>query len=790
VLETAPIIRRYAKDACVRERDWSLALVLAAVAAIWLLAASRWIVTDTVVPWDAKNQFYAFFRFLASTIHGGHAPFWNPYHYGGHPSVADPQSLIFSPPFVLWALFDPAPSIRAFDLIVYAHLAVGGLAVGALGWRAGWPLPASVLAAVIFMFGGPASGRLQHTGIIISYGLFPVVLLLMQMALQRRSVPIAGAFGIVAAVLGLGRNHEALLLCFVLAAVLAGEIFSADDRRRYLRERAAVLATMAIVSLVLVAVPLLLTVQFAALSNRPEVPLDKALEASLYPANLASMAVANVLGSLETTQVYWGPNHDTLPAVGATDRSFNYLFVGAASTIVVLWFGIAGGGVLRRANRVMAAVLLTALLYALGRYTPLYAFAFQHVPGINLFRRPIDSTFVLVAAFALLAGQLLADYVRDGIPRVAAWRLVAVAAAALGIVAWAVLFSRIANHGLSSLWEVLKVAPLVLLVIAVLARARTAEMRMAAAACVALVATGELIWFSAASSLNAESPAYYSVLQEPAGADAQALALLERELESRHTQGERPRVEVVGVSGSWQNLAMARGLEATNGYNPLRIGSYDRLVSPGETTHIVDQRLFPASFDGYDCALARELGLEYLVLGRPIEEVPHLMRRPVSDVLLAGPKVWIYRLRPAEPRVKFIKRVVVADADAQVRAGRYTISPAGEMAQIDDGTAPVHVYWPSGGRRDRGWADILSWGPDRLEIEVESDQPGIVMAHDIYYPGWVAEIDGKPARVLRANVLFRGVEVSEGRHVVVFRFEPFSLANLRNAFMGLFPSLR
>ena len=159
------------------------------------------------------------------------------------------------------------------------------------------------------------------------------------------------------------------------------------------------------------------------------------------------------------------------------------------------------------------------------------------------------------------------------------------------------------------------------------------------------------------------------------GDDAQALAVLERELESRHTQGERPRVEVVGVSGSWQNLAMARGLEATNGYNPLRIGSYDRLVSPGETTHIVDQRLFPASFDGYDCALARELGLEYLVLGRPIEEVPHLLRRPVSDVLLAGPKVWIYRLRRAEPRVKFIKRVVVADADAQVRAGRYHDQP-------------------------------------------------------------------------------------------------------------------
>src|SRR5262245_39630875 len=785
VVEPAPVSRRHAKGIHERGHYRGLAVVLAVVAVVWLIAASRWIITDTVVPWDAKNQFYAFFRFLAGAIHGGHAPFWNPYHYGGHPSVADPQSLIFSPPFVLWALFDPTPSIRAFDLIVYAHLAVGGLAVAVLGWRAGWPVSASVLAAAIFMFGGPASGRLQHSGIIIGYALFPLALLLMKVALQRRSIAFASAFGVVVAVLALGRNHEALLLCFVLTALLAADIFMASDRTRYLRERAATLATMASVSAMLLAVPLLLTVQFAALSNRPEVPLDKALEASLYPANLASLAVANVLGSLESTQVYWGPNHDTLPAVGATDRSFNYLFVGAASTIVVLWFGIAGGGMLRRGRRAMAAVLLVALLYALGRYTPLYGLAFKYVPGINLFRRPIDGAFVLVAAFALLAGQLLADFVREGVPRVAPWRLIAVAAGALGILAWAVLFSRISNHALSSLWEVVKVAPLALVVIALLARARTPQARTLAAACVAAVATAELIWCNAASSLNAEKPAYYSVLEEPRDADAQALAVLERELDIRHRQGERPRVEVVGVSGSWQNLAMARGLEATNGYNPLRIGSYDRLVAPGETTHIVDQRLFPASFDGYDCALARELGLEYLVLGRPIEEVPHLRRRPVSDVLLAGPKVWIYRLRPAEPRVKFIKRVVVADAKAQVKAGRFTISLAGETAQIDDETAPSRLYTPVNGEHVPSQARIVSWRPDRVRVEVQSPYPGLLILHEAYYPGWIAEVDGQPSRIVRTNVLFRGVEVGDGRHIVEFRFRPFSLSNLRAAALGL-----
>jgi len=331
---------------------------------------------------------------------------------------------------------------------------------------------------------------------------------------------------------------------------------------------------------------------------------------------------------------------------------------------------------------------------------------------------------------------------------------------------------------------VAKVAPIALLVIATLARARTGQARSLAAALLAVVAAGELIWFNTASTLNAEAPGYYAVLQKPTGEEARALAILEQELASRHQEGARPRVEVVGVGGSWQNLSVVRGLEATNGYNPLRLGSYDRLVSPGETTHIVDQRHFPASFSGYDCALARELGLEYLVLGRPIEEVPHLARRPVAEVLLAGPKIWIYRLRGAEPRVKFISRIVVADTDAQTKAGRYEVDPTSDTAIIDDELKLPHYYWPTSGEHLPSQARIISWRPDRVRVEVQSPYPGLLILHEAYYPGWVAEVDGQPARIVRTNVLFRGVEVSDGRHIVEFRFEPFSFSNLRAAAMG------
>ena len=356
----------------------------AAIAALWLLAFSRWIVTDTVVPWDSKNQFYAFFRFLATSIHAGMSPFWNPYHYGGHPSVADPQSLIFAPAFVLWALFDSAPSLRTFDLIVYAHLLVGGLAIGAIGLRARWPVAACVLAAAMFMFGGAAGGRLQHTGNILSYGLFPLALLLLQLALERRSLLLGAAFAGVAAALALGRNQVALLLCLVLAAAALAEIATAAKPLRYLRERAGVLAIMAVVGLALVAAPFLLTLQFAALSNRPAELLDIALQGSLYPAEPRPACgrqyfrvAPRLLGAGRPARC----RRSRLPMT----RSITCLSARCRSSCCS-GFGVAGGGRFRRGRLLLTAdahrraPLCARPLYAAVRAGVRMGAGRQHVP--------------------------------------------------------------------------------------------------------------------------------------------------------------------------------------------------------------------------------------------------------------------------------------------------------------------------------------------------------------------------------------------------------------------------
>jgi len=55
-----------------------------------------------------------------------------------------------------------------------------------------------------------------------------------------------------------------------------------------------------------------------------------------------------------------------------------------------------------------------------------------------------------------------------------------------------------------------------------------------------------------------------------------------------------------------------------------------------------------------------------------------------------------------------------------------------------------------------------------LELEAEFAAPGLLVLHDNYYPGWLAFVDGKPTRILRANYTFRAVSVPAGIHRIRF----------------------
>jgi hypothetical protein len=53
--------------------------------------------------------------------------------------------------------------------------------------------------------------------------------------------------------------------------------------------------------------------------------------------------------------------------------------------------------------------------------------------------------------------------------------------------------------------------------------------------------------------------------------------------------------------------------------------------------------------------------------------------------------------------------------------------------------------------------------------------PGFLMIPDAWFPGWRAEIDGQPAAVSRANILFKAVWVPTTARQVTFVYEPRSV---------------
>ena len=786
---------------------WSsrdLRIAALAVFAFWCVAALVWPLTGTVVPWDSKNHFYPMLRYLGTALQHGELPLWNPYHFSGHPSAADPQSLLFTPTMLLFGWLVPSPSMQLFDAVVFAHFLPGAFAILFLFRRRGWHAAGAAIATMVFILGGSASARLQHTGMIFSYGFFPLALLLLEEALDRRSYAIGALFAVVAAMMTVGRDQVAFLCALALLGMVILKIWDADRSILYLRQRAGVLLSMAFIGGALLAVPALLTMQFLMTSSRPSFGFGVAAMGSLPPESLATVLFGNVFGSLRWTYDYWGPGFDTVMEGTWTDRAINYLFAGTIPAILILWHGIAGRRLFAREFRFFLILGVVAIFYALGRYTPVFEFIFDHLPGINLYRRPADATFLINIALAFASGYLVHRYLAEGTPSLAGLRrstlgaISAVAAVALvsAAVAGALAFAVSAGKTAVALVEIALAALIACAAILLMARIGvTPRARLATVSLMVAFTGGELIWRNAASPLSAEPAERYAVFRELPPEQLLGLQVLKHELAERHARGERPRMEILGLGGAWQNASMVLGLEDTIGYNPLRLADYERAVGAGENAVDPNLRHFPGTFRGYRCSLANLLGLEYLVLGRPLERLPkHFPRLNGARLLYGSGAMWVYRLAPSAPRVYLASRLIAVESEAVLDQGELPEFDRADEALVDHDD--VDLVKGDYGLRDtvtdpdppQGSARIVAYGRNEVAVEVETDRNSVMVLHDIYYPGWEVYVDGKRRPIMRANLLFRGVEVPAGRHRVEFRFRPLSVDNLVAAATDLLAS--
>ena len=694
------------------------------------------------------------------------SPFWAPYNFAGHPQIADPQSLIFSPPFLLLALIDAAPSLRAIDTTVLLCLLGAGLGVIWLVRDLGWHWAGALIAALGFCFGASMAWRLQHFGQVLSLGYLPFAMLFLRRGLERGSAGYGLAAGVVAAFIVLGRDQVGLLAIYILAGLAAWQIATDPAPRAALRRSLAPLAAGGIGGAVLVAVPLLLTVLLAAQSNRPAIDYAGAAAGSLHPGLLVTTIIPHLFGAAGEMEKYWGPPSFTWLDTGLfIAQNMGQLYLGAA-TIMLLIAGIVRGVVWDREVRFFTVVLIGVTLYALGGYTPVFRGFYELLPGVKMFRRPADATFLMGAFGGIVAGYVAHRFFTWTLPEAKPWQRAAeigtVAAAFAFAAVVAVIFDRVGRAiepmAIAAGWMVAGAAGLYF--------ADTVKALRPAAAAVGLVAliAADLAWNNGPNGASAIDPREVEIL-EPASKNP-TLAYVRGLLAADTDPNRRDRVELIGLGFHWPNASLTHGLEQTLGYNPVRLGLYSEATGAGDSSGGWDQRKFSALMPGYRSPLADLLGLRYIVSGVPIEKIDKAAKPADFKLLTRTPDGYVYDNPRALPRVMFVSNSQPADFARLLATGGM---PALDYSRtvLLEATEPFALRRP-------GTARLVSYANTRIVIDADSPDGGFVVVNDVWHPWWFATVDGRAAPILRANVLFRAIPVPPGKSRVELTFEPLA----------------
>lgn len=70
---------------------------------------------------------------------------------------------------------------------------------------------------------------------------------------------------------------------------------------------------------------------------------------------------------------------------------------------------------------------------------------------------------------------------------------------------------------------------------------------------------------------------------------------------------------------------------------------------------------------------------------------------------------------------------------------------------------------------------LAAYEPNELTYKLGSQNGGVVVLSEIYYPGWTATLDGKDIPIGRADYVLRALRVPAGQHMLVLKFDPQSL---------------
>lgn len=720
------------------------------------LYAACWPLSDAVIPFDSKTQFYSWVRFAQNSLAAGQSVFWNPYLFLGYPTIADPQFMTWSPGVFAYTHLVESASLWAFDALIFAHLGLAGLGAIVVGRSYGWSTASIVFLAIVLMLGGVAAARLQHSATVFPYAYAILSFGLLRLVLGGAGWRAALGFGVVAGVLALHMTQVALLFVIALTVYilirLAHQLLREPKAGALILLKLCVAASVAVLVVAPQALPAFANLE---LTNRSAVSLGEAKNWSLPIGALATVLVPDVFGHLQGWANYTGP----------ADWVESYLYIGMLPLALLLLqpFPATAG----RDRWFLAGLLAVGVLFMLGPASPVYRLYFEYLPGAQAFRRPSDGAFVVLFAAAILSAGAL-ETLRGGNADagLVQWLGRVAIAAVLGY-ALATAWSPSAGGG--SIWHVAGHGLLLIAAFALLMLGRRRQRLLLAI--VPAITLADLIVHNAAAPMNTGSHDRYAKLRTIESHENPVSAFLTRQFDSR-TDQLPPRVEFNNAGPMWDNHAAPAGIYSTTGYNPLRPAPYDEVVGRYSVSGI--PRSFAPLLHGYGSEVFDLTGTRYLVSGRDLAELDPQCGDCLTEVFHAG-DLTVWENPDPMPRAFAVRDWVVdAAPQASISQGRLPVDDLGETVILE--RPPTWPETGSGAQTAPGrpaTVSVTTYANARIEMQVAATERVLVVLTDTYHPAWVAEVDGTEVPIYRADYLFRAVPVPAGDHTLTMEFRPY-----------------
>jgi hypothetical protein len=153
-----------------------------------------------------------------------------------------------------------------------------------------------------------------------------------------------------------------------------------------------------------------------------------------------------------------------------------------------------------------------------------------------------------------------------------------------------------------------------------------------------------------------------------------------------------------------------------------------------------------------------------------------------SDPIWEDQNWIITKNEKALPKAYFVDSVIIKENDQQILKTLFspTFNPK-TTAIIEESDSLQNQKFENSLEQS---ITINNYKENSVQLQTDRNKTSFLVFSDNYYPGWKALLDGKEIPIYRTNYTFRGVSIPEGKHTLLFIYEPasFFIGSLISAF--------